>query len=323
MVHIAECKWLCNDHRQREMDECARPHVFRPHHRHHVLSRRVGFTLVELLVALVLAAVVLGTATISALRQQRTHIRIRATIDADGQTRAATQVLAGELSMLDPAAGDLVQGEASDTALQIRAPIANSIACQQETGSATFLPDVAGVVPLGGQVSLPRTGDTLWWLSGNGWLAARIASVGTTTVSCINPVTASGQTLHIVLSTSQDTISTGAPLRVTRQTRYALYRAGNGTWQLGLREWNDSTQHFPAPQPIVGELLLASAGRRSGLRYFTNGGVELTTASGPIDVSTVARIRLTALSILAVHERLQDSVRTDSVDVALLHAVGP
>jgi type II secretory pathway pseudopilin PulG len=305
------------------MDECARAHLLRPHLCNHVLNHRVGFTLAELLVALVLAAIVLGTATISALRQQRTHNRISATIDADGQTRAATQVLAGELSLLDPLAGDLVQGEASDTALQIRAPIANSIACQQETGSATFLPDVAGTIPLGGLVSLPRTGDTLWWLSGNGWLAGQIASVRATSASCSTPVAASGQTLHMVLSASQDTIAAGAALRVTRQTRYALYRASNGTWQLGLREWNDSTQRFPAPQPIVGELLLASAGRRSGFRYFTNAGVELTTAGGPIDVSSVARIRITALSVLAVHERLQDSIRTDSVDVALLHARGP
>ena len=285
-----------------------------------MLSRQ-GLTLAELLVAFTLAAVVLGAATMSALRQQHTHARIVSTLGADAQIRVATQVLAGQLALLDPLAGDLVQGEAEDTVLQIRASVAQSIACQQETNSATFLPDVAGAVSLGGMASSPRAGDTLWWLADTGWLAGQITSVQVVTASCTNPVAAAGRTLRVLLS-GNDTIAAGAPLRVTRQTRYGLYRS-NGSWQFGQREWNDSTQRFPVPQPIVGPLLQSSAGRRTGFRYFDTAGTELKSSNGPINVKHIARIRVTALSVSAVRDRLQDSVRTDSLDVALLRATGP
>jgi prepilin-type N-terminal cleavage/methylation domain-containing protein len=284
-----------------------------------MLSRSKGVTLVELLVALVLAALVLSTATTSALRQQRSHATIISTIGADAQIRAATQMLASQLALLDPLAGDLASGEAEDTVVQIRAPVAVSIACAREIGAATLLPDDTGSVSLGGAVSSPRTGDTLWWRGDTAWSAAEITGVWGITASCSGPVVANGVALRVVLG-GHDTIEAGSPLRVTRQTRYGLYRASDGTWQLGVREWNDSTHHFPAPQPMAGPLLLRSGGRRTGFRYFDAAGIELSSA---IDVRSVVRIRITALSVAAVRDGLQDSVRVDSVDVAMRHAPGP
>jgi prepilin-type N-terminal cleavage/methylation domain-containing protein len=284
-----------------------------------MLSRSKGVTLVELLVALALAAVVLGTATTSALRQQRSHATIISTVGADAQIRAATQVLAGQLALLDPLADDLAPGEAEDTVVQIRAPVAASLACQREIGAATFLPDDTSSVSLGGAVSSPRAGDTLWWRGDTTWNAREISGVGGTTASCSSPVVASGVALRVVLG-GQDTIDAGSPVRVTRQTRYGLYRASDGTWQLGVREWNDSTHHFPAPQPMAGPLLLRSGGRSTGFRYFDAAGTEL---SSPIAVRSVARIRITALSVAMARDRLLDSIRVDSVDVAMRHVPGP
>jgi prepilin-type N-terminal cleavage/methylation domain-containing protein len=283
-----------------------------------MLSRR-GVTLVELLVALALAALVLGTATTSALRQQRSHATIISTVGADAQIRAATQVLAGQLALLDPLAGDLMPGEAEDSVVQIRAPVAVSIACQKEIGAATLLPNDTGSVSFGGAVSSPRAGDTLWWLGDTAWSAQEITSVQPVSASCSYPVVAVGVALRVVLA-GQDTIEAGSPLRATRQTRYGVYRASSGDWQLGFREWNDSTHHFPAPQPMAGPLLLRNRGRQTGLRYFDATGAELKS---PIDVKSIARIRITALSVAAVRDRLSDSVRVDSVDVAMSHAPGP
>lgn len=284
-----------------------------------MLSRR-GVTLVELLVALVLTAIVLGTATSSSLRQQQSHATIIATTDTDAQIRAATLVLAGQLDLLDPLAGDLVAGEAEDTAMQVRAPIAQSLACHREVGAATLLPYVAGSVAVGGHVSIPRSGDTLWWLADTAWRSSRIAGVNSVAATCTS-TQGSGRTIQLILS-GPDTIDAGTPLRVTRQTRYAIYRASDGTYQLGIREWNDSTHRFSAPQPVAGPLLPRSGTRRTGFRYFDSGGAELTMAGGPIDVTSVARIRISAQSVVAVRSGLQDSVRVDSVDVALHHAVG-
>lgn len=165
------------------MAGCTRAAFLRAHQCVPVL-RRSGLTLVELVVAVVLAAIVLGTATVSSLRQQHSHASIVSSTDTDAQIRAATLVLAGQLELLDPLAGDLVQGEAQDTAIQVRAPVAQSLACRREVGGATLLPDVPSTIALGGAVSLPRAGDTLWWLGDSVWRASKIVGVNSVTVSC-------------------------------------------------------------------------------------------------------------------------------------------
>lgn len=287
-----------------------------------MLNRRAA-TLVELLVALALAGVVLGTAMSSVLRQQRTHERIRAVSGADAQLRAATSVVAAQLSLLDPAAGDLALGQADDTALQFRAAVAVSLACGRSNGSVTLLPDSAGTPSFAGSASQPRSGDSLWWLGDSAWLGTRIGSVVREATSCTVPMSASGSALRLSLVGSGDSVPVGAALRVTRQTRYALYRSSDGSWQLGFREWNDAGASFSAPQPVAGPFLLRSGGRRSGFRYFDEGGRELATAGRAMDVTRVARIRITMQSLVAVREGSQDSVRTDSVDVALHRAPEP
>lgn len=289
-----------------------------------MLSRRAA-TLVELLVALTLAGVVLGSATTSVLRQQRAHARIAAVSGSDTQLRAATSVLAGQLALLDPAAGDLVSGEADDTALQFRSPIAASLACDRSIGSVTFLPNPEGTVTFGGAASLPRSGDSLWWLGDSAWSGARISGVVTIAAACSVPIVSAGDALRLTLTGSGDTIPAGAALRITRQTRYGVYRAsvGAASWQLGFREWNESAGSFSAPQPIAGPLLRRSGDRRSGFRYFDELGQELAPANGAMDATRVARIRITTQSLVAVREWGQDSVRSDSVDVALHRARGP
>lgn len=286
------------------------------------MLRRRGFTLVELLVALGLALVVLGAATGSLLRQQRSSRRLASLSDDDVQLRAATALLAGELVTLDPSTGDLAAGEASDTAIQIRAAIAVSLACVQEVGAATLLPSIGGEVPLGGVASLPRPGDSLWWLTDSVWVARRIAAVAAVSATCTSPVVASGQTTRVIL-TSGDTIDAGVPLRVTRPARYAYYRASDGSWSLGYREWSEATQRFAPPQPAVGSLLQRGGGRRSGFRYFDARGAELVPTTVPIDVRQIVRVRTTALARVADRESGQDSVRADSLDVALRRVAGP
>ena len=286
-----------------------------------MLIRR-AFTLVELLVALMLASLVLGIATTASLRQQRVHSRIQAVAGVDAQLRAAMLLLTGQLTMLDAAAGDLVAGEATDTALQFRAPIAVSLSCAPGVGAVTLRPDAAGEVALSGGASLARPSDSLWWLGDSAWVGRQIVSATPVAAVCSAPAATAGRSLRLTI-TAPDSIPAGAPLRVTRQTRYAVYRASDGTSQLGFREWNEPASQFAAPQPVAGPLLVRSGIRRSGFRYFDGQGVELTTAHGPIDAIQIARIRITVHSLVAVRAPGQDSIRTDSADVALRHPTGP
>ncbi len=283
---------------------------------------RPGLSLAEILVATALAAVVFGAATTSLLRQQRSHARILAVTDGDAQSRAALLVAGSQLALLDPLAGDLTAGEAEDSAIQFRALVASSFACATEVGATSLLPDQADSVPLGGSAADPKVGDTLWWLPDSAWRAATVSAAGTANAACLTPVAIGGRAHRITIA-SADTIPAGAPLRVTRPARFGVYRASDGTWQLGYREWNDATHRFAAPQPVVGPLVPRTGRRPSGFRYFDATGVELMASGSPIDVRLVARIRLTASTLVHTPDPAQDSVRSDSVDVTLRRSAPP
>lgn len=288
-----------------------------PQHGCPVLNRRAA-TLIELLVSLTLAAVVLGAATASVLRQQRTHARIAGVAASEAQLRTATSLIASQLALIDPSAGDLSVGEARDTALELRATIAVAIACDSGSGRVAFLPDPPNAVALQGVVAPPRVGDSLWFMGANAWKGARIASIALGSVSCPAPFAGSGTSFLMTLSGLADTIPAGAPLRVTRPVRYAFYRSGDGTWQLGFREWSETTGSFSAPQPVAGPFLRGSDGRRSRFHYFDSAGGELTGAGFE---ASVARVRAVTHALSLARQAGQDSVRSDSVDVALQRAI--
>ena len=273
--------------------------------------------LLEFLVALALAGIVLSIATQSVLRQQRTHAHIRALAGSDEQLRAATMVLAGQLADLDAGAGDIAGGSVSDTALQFRATVGTSFACETSAGSVALLPEQGPGGSYAGTLSSARPGDTLWWLGDSTWSAARVRNVDAASVTCAAPLAFAGASVRLTLAGSADTVPAGAPLRLTRQTRYSLYRSADGSWQLGFREWNEAAGAFASPQPVAGPLLLAAGTRRSGYRYFDAAGQEITVTSGVADVSRIARIRITMRSVAPARDRGTDSVRTDSVDVGL------
>ena len=281
------------------------------------MLKRQGTGLLEVLLALALASVVLSIATTSLLRQQRAQVRIRGQAGSDGQLRAATMVLAAQLAELDASAGDIASGSASDTALQFRAAVSTSFACGTSAGSVDLLPERDAGGAYAGTLSMPRSGDTLWWLGDSTWTGARVRSVDAVSVTCSAPLAFAGPSLRLALTGSADTIPAGAPLRVTRQTHYSLYRSSDGTWQLGFREWSEAAGTFPSPQPVAGPLLLAAGARRSGYRYFDALGQEIEPIAGVADVTRIARIRITMRSVVSGRDRGTDSVRTDSVDVGL------
>ena len=282
-----------------------------------MLNRRAA-SLVELLVSLTLASIVLSAATASVLRQQRTHAGIAGIAASDGQLRVATGLMAGQLAFIDASAGDLSSGEAQDTAIQLRATMAVALACDSAAGRVAFLPEPPDAVPLAGVASQPRVGDSLWFMGDSAWKGARIASVDLTTVVCPPPLGAKGPSVRLTLSGLADTIPAGAPLRVTRPTRYAFYRAGDGRWQLGFREWSEASGAFSTPQPVAGPFLRYADGRRSRFRYFDTAGEEVAGAGSERFVS---RVRIMTYALNAARGAGQDSVRIDSIDVALQHAV--
>jgi hypothetical protein len=286
---------------------------------------RRGASLAELIVALSLGAMVLGTATSSLLRQQRAARRVGAIAAGELQLAAVSALVPAEVAGLAAAAGDLAPAEARDSAMQLRAPIVAGLACDSSATPVTLSVSDADDLARSGMASIPHAGDTLWWYASDGasWLARRIIDVRSVDASCRLTGRGPGPALRIMLAGS-DTIPTGALIRVTRQRRYVIYKSGDGSWQLGLREWSEATRQFAPPQPLAGPLArrLAS-GERSGFRYFDASDAELVAGGAGVDVGRVARIRITALALSRSPGAAADSLRRDSVDVALEHARAP
>jgi hypothetical protein len=300
---------------------------------------RWGATLAELLVALTLAAIVLGTATSALLRQQRIASELRGAAALDAQLRAATGAIAAELSSLGAASGDLVAGEAHDTALELRGLIAGGVACGDAVGAAILTesmggsgdpgePDDAAAAADAADAQWgaePRVGDTLWWYGGDAnaaWHGGPVTAADGAVLPCPLTGAPARPVRRLVVSTA-DTIHAGAPLRVTRPVRYAFYRSGDGSWQLGLREWVAPARRFAPPQPFAGPFLRRSGALRGGFRYFDAGGGELPIGAAGADVGRIARVRLTVLALGRATGARRDSVRRDSVDAALLPARRP
>lgn len=284
---------------------------------------RRGATLAELLVALMLAAVVLGTATASLLRQQRTASALGRSGAADAQARAAVGALRVELAALAAGSGDLEPGQASDTALQLRSVVVSGLACADAAGTATFLSDPDDH---GGRLSgpAPRIGDSLWWFSGGPaqWRVRRIVASDSVWAPCALASMPAGPARRVVVA-APDSIAYGAPLRVVRPARYTFYRSGDGTWQLGLRDWLETASGFASPQPIAGPFVLRAGKLRTGFRYFDAEGAELGIAS-QVASDRIARVRITVLVGDGRANTGSDPVvQRDSVDVALQPAAEP
>lgn len=284
-------------------------------------DRRTGATLAELLVSLTLAAIVLGTAVSSVLRQHRTARVVAGEAATTAQLRAATGALSAELAVLSGTGGDIVPGEARDTALQLRAFVSAGIACDDAVASATFAPDDDGA-PEALWGNVPRVGDSLWWYATGqraGWHGGRIVTSDSVSAPCLLVGSPARPARRVVVSGVADTIATGAPLRVTRPARYSLYRSGDGSWQLGLHDWIPG-DHFGAPQPVAGPFLLRAGARRSGFRYFGRNGEELAAGNAGVEAEQVARIRITVLAADRPGAGTTQVVRAESLDVPLLPA---
>lgn len=269
-----------------------------------------------------LAGVILGAASSSLMRQRRDSAVQLSRAESESQLRAALGELRVALQGLSPAAGDLAVGEARDTAIQLRTVIASAIACDSAVGQATIATDDSSDLGAAGIAAAPGSGDTLWWHAPGaaGWVGRRILAVSFSTGTCAIAGPEPQPLLRLAFALP-DTLPRGAPLRATRIARYSFYRAGDGTWQLGISEWSDVLHAFAPPQPIAGPFARATSdGVRTGFRYYDAAGAELHDAGQGIDVGRVARIRVTLVAPERAGAAPARTFRRDSVDVALERA---
>lgn len=239
---------------------------------------RRGFTLVELCVTLAVGGVVLLLVVVLGVREQRTHESIGQLLGALAPLREGSAIIPVDLRALAPAAGDVL--EASDTVLDIQATIGAGVVCDA-TAVSTSAPASLALVPrlaragdLTSLSSMPELGDSVRVLSVNDsteqWVALAVRGANLASGACASadalPLTSEEALLPAItislLDAPPTTVSPGTPVRITRRERYSLYRASDGAWYLGLREWNGASARFDVVQPLSGPFASPMSGTR-------------------------------------------------------------
>jgi prepilin-type N-terminal cleavage/methylation domain-containing protein len=270
------------------------------------LTRR-GFTLAELLVAMVLLGIVSTAIYRVLVNNQRVYLAQTQRIDLQQNIRAAATILPAEFRELDANEGDIIAMSA--TSLNIRAQRWVGFACS---------PPVLGValanVPLvitGGAPGQPlfygsrgintATDRVFVYYDGNPTTRLDDAWVQGTFASALTPAAVCpggggpGRTINVNFGTLggrpnfNGAIPAGAPVRGFELVTYQLYRpAGDTSWYIGLQPAGASMQ------PVIGPVL------PNGLTftYFNAAGAVTAVPA------QVARIDITVLA------RTTQSVRT-------------
>lgn len=279
-----------------------------------MLTRR-GFTLVELLVALVL----LGLVSVSIYRvlvnNQRIYQAQTQRIDLQQNIRAAVTLLPAELRELDASDGDIVA----------MAPTSLTVRASRQLGFICSLPVIAA--PLGGVAPVTMTirtdpfynvrdfniatdsifayyeGDPATTID-DGWVRGNIRAIAN--ANCLDGTPGRSMITTLFFGVNQigqtGRIPTGAPVRGYETATYSVYQAGDNRWYLGFQSASGGTR-----QPLIGPLLDANG---VTFDYFdVNGAVTAVPAQ-------VSQIRVTLRAQTAAPIRTANGPQrfvTDSV----------
>jgi prepilin-type N-terminal cleavage/methylation domain-containing protein len=230
------------------------------------LSRPAGFTLVELIIAITISGLVMGSIYKVLNGNQRFYRAQNQILDVQQNIRAVAQVLPGELRGLDPDGGDIIA--MSDTAITIKAMRGFSVLCTTPTaGDVTARQIVIRNALTSGYRAMDATRDSLLIFregsallsSDDRWLHAPIA--GSTAVNCTDGTAGTRLTLTGMVNgdslgprgaVGDQGVTLGAPLRTFEVVNYRLYNDGTGTWWLGMRTYASGA--WSATSPIAGPL---------------------------------------------------------------------
>lgn len=262
-------------------------------------DRRAGAILAELVVALLLAGVaaVIGGGILVAAER---HTRRDAADDRAGQSvRDASRLLVAEIAAALPDSVAL----RGDTALDLYAHVGVSVVCARSPG-IVVVPAAAtsAGIPFSFWRQQPEPADLLvaWDTTGEGqWQSVRIDSAlpspdgaGCGAASGFRTADDSIQRVPVMrLFHSQPipvAVPPGAPVRVFRPVRWALYRSADRTWALGYRRCPGG--ECAAAQPVAGPL---ASPADSGLSFSTSARGLVSVALKPSVASGLARSTVT------------------------------
>jgi hypothetical protein len=260
-----------------------------------MLIPRRGHTVIELLVSLAVGALVISLSATIGFRHQRFHRDVLVAVERSEQLGQLVAVMPISLRSIAPGEGDIAPGGARDTAIEFRATILSAVACDSSTTNVLLAP--MGVTPrLAAVLARPEPGDTAWLLDVSqaveAWTPRAITAVYDSSAACRVGASFPFGTQprsSIVLRLAASPPEKATVLRVTRPWRYSLYRASEGGWFLGAKEWNAAQSRFNTIQPVAGPVLPPVAGGQR-FRYIDSLGALLPVI--PPDPRRIAAIEL-------------------------------
>jgi prepilin-type N-terminal cleavage/methylation domain-containing protein len=280
---------------------------------HAAPARRAGFTLIELVIAMVLMSLVGGAIVKVLLQQQRFYNSTTDLIQTRQQIRQAAAMLPSDLRGI--ASGDSDIYVMTDSSLEFRSVFGSSIACSVDAGGG-WVSTVPKVLAKGSAMTswtaVPSVGDsiavydegTITAQSDDRWSRAQVTGVtlrtGNVNDGCptasglaqLADLTASNPSYKLTITPKLVNVTVGASIRFLRRVHYSVYKASDNQWYLGY--YDCKTGRVPvcnAAQAIAGPFQPYAVNGTSGVQfaYYDSTGAVTTKPSEVARISLVVR----------------------------------
>jgi prepilin-type N-terminal cleavage/methylation domain-containing protein len=235
---------------------------------------RGGFTMIEVLVALVVGMIVLSSVVQLLIVQGRGYRKQREQVDVRETAREAADLLSWDLRQAAVAGSRFAVMGAN--AVTIRSFRGLGTVCGKHATLARY-----GLWKTGGNIQATVDDTALVYQIGRGqWNKLRITAVGTPTAMGVAACAWPGArppdvVVEFAVTASTDTsyIKVGAPFRTFRRVEYAEYQQNN-RWWLGRK-----VGAAPAYELLTGPLLAPASNGLAFTYYDTLGAVTANTAA--------------------------------------------